>query len=47
MSRTGDLVKIQDEKTGSSAMIKITDNTKIIFSSPKSKVSFHRPTIWT
>jgi len=40
MSRTGDLVKIQDEKTGSSAMIKITDNTKII--RDKSKVSFHR-----
>ncbi len=40
MSRQGDLIKIQDEKTGSSAVVKITDDTKII--RDKSKVSFHR-----
>ncbi len=40
MSRRGDLIKIQDEKTGSSAVVKITDDTKII--RDKSKVSFHR-----
>ncbi len=40
MSRKGDLVKIQDAKTGSTALIKITDDTKII--RDKSKVSFHR-----
>jgi outer membrane protein OmpA-like peptidoglycan-associated protein len=39
-SRKGDLVKIQDEKTGSPALVKITDDTKII--RDKSKVSFHR-----
>ena len=40
MSRKGDLVKIQDAKTGSTALIKITDDTKII--RDKAKVSFHR-----
>jgi outer membrane protein OmpA-like peptidoglycan-associated protein len=39
-SRKGDLVKIQDEKTGSPALVKITDDTKII--RDKSKVAFHR-----
>jgi outer membrane protein OmpA-like peptidoglycan-associated protein len=39
-SRKGDLVKIQDEKTGSPVLVKITDDTKII--RDKSKVSFHR-----
>ena len=39
-SRKGDLVKIQDEKTGSPVVVKITDDTKII--RDKSKVSFHR-----
>jgi outer membrane protein OmpA-like peptidoglycan-associated protein len=40
MSRKGDLVKVQDAKTGSTAIVKITDDTKIIRN--KSKVSFHR-----
>ena len=40
MSRKGDLVKIQDEKTGSPAVVKITDETKII--RDRSEVSFHR-----
>jgi outer membrane protein OmpA-like peptidoglycan-associated protein len=40
VSRKGDLVKIQEEKTGSTALVKITDDTKII--RDKSKVSFHR-----
>ena len=40
MSRKGDLVKVQDDKTGSTALVKITDDTKII--RDKSKVSFHR-----
>ncbi len=40
ISRKGDLVKIQDEKTGSSAIVKITDDTKIL--RDKSKVSFRR-----
>ena len=39
-SRKGDLVKIQDEKTGSPVLVKITDDTKII--RDKSKVAFHR-----
>jgi outer membrane protein OmpA-like peptidoglycan-associated protein len=40
MSRKGDLVKIQDAKTGSTALVKITDDTKII--RDKAKVAFHR-----
>jgi outer membrane protein OmpA-like peptidoglycan-associated protein len=39
-SRSGDLVKVQDDKTGSMAVVKITDDTKIV--RDKSKVSFHR-----
>ena len=39
-SRKGDLIKVQDDKTGSSALVKITDDTKII--RDKSKVAFHR-----
>ena len=39
-SRKGDLIKIQDEKTGSPAVVKITDDTKII--RDKSKVAFKR-----
>ena len=39
-SRKGDLVKIQDDKTGSPVLVKITDDTKII--RDKSKVAFHR-----
>jgi outer membrane protein OmpA-like peptidoglycan-associated protein len=39
-SRKGDLVKIQDEKTGSPVLVKITDDTKIV--RDKSKVAFHR-----
>jgi outer membrane protein OmpA-like peptidoglycan-associated protein len=39
-SRKGDLVTVQDDKTGSMATIKITDDTKIV--RDKSKVSFHR-----
>jgi outer membrane protein OmpA-like peptidoglycan-associated protein len=40
MSRKGDLVKIQDAKTGSTALVKITDDTKII--RDKAKVAFQR-----
>jgi outer membrane protein OmpA-like peptidoglycan-associated protein len=40
ISRKGDLVKVQDAKTGSVAMVKITDDTKIV--RDKSKVSFRR-----
>jgi outer membrane protein OmpA-like peptidoglycan-associated protein len=40
ISRSGDLIKVQDAKTGSTAIVKITDDTKIIRN--KSKVSFHR-----
>ena len=40
LSRKGDLVKIQDTKTGSPAWVKITDDTKII--RDKSKIAFHR-----
>jgi outer membrane protein OmpA-like peptidoglycan-associated protein len=39
-SRSGDLVKVQDDKTGSMAVVKITDDTKIL--RDKSKVSFRR-----
>jgi outer membrane protein OmpA-like peptidoglycan-associated protein len=39
-SRKGDLIKIQDAKTGSPALIKITDDTKIL--RDKSKVAFKR-----
>ena len=39
-SRKGDLIKIQDKKTGSPALIKITDDTKIL--RDKSKVAFKR-----
>jgi outer membrane protein OmpA-like peptidoglycan-associated protein len=40
MSRKGDLVKVQDTKTGTSAIVKITDDTKILRN--KSKVLFRR-----
>ena len=40
ISRKGDLVKVQDAKTGSIVVVKITDDTKIV--RDKSKVSFHR-----
>ena len=40
MSRKGDLVKVQDTKTGMSAIVKITDDTKIVRN--KSKVLFRR-----
>jgi outer membrane protein OmpA-like peptidoglycan-associated protein len=40
MSRKGDLIKIQDAKTGSTALVKITDDTKIL--RDKSKISFRR-----
>jgi outer membrane protein OmpA-like peptidoglycan-associated protein len=40
ISRKGDLAKVQDTKTGSIAMVKITDDTKIV--RDKAKVSFHR-----
>ena len=40
MSRKGDLVKVQDTKTGASAIVKITDDTKIVRN--KSKVLFPR-----
>ncbi len=40
MSRNGDLVKMQDSKTGMSAIVKITDDTKIVRN--KSKVLFPR-----
>jgi outer membrane protein OmpA-like peptidoglycan-associated protein len=40
ISRKGDLVKVQDAKTGSLAIVKITDDTKIV--REKSKVRFHR-----
>jgi outer membrane protein OmpA-like peptidoglycan-associated protein len=39
-SRSGDLIKIQDDKTGSPVVIKITDDTKII--RDKSKIAFKR-----
>jgi len=40
MSRKGDLVKVQDTKTGASAIVKITDDTRIVRN--KSKVLFRR-----
>jgi outer membrane protein OmpA-like peptidoglycan-associated protein len=40
LSRKGDLVKVQDKKTGSTATVKITDDTKIL--RDKHKVAFHR-----
>jgi outer membrane protein OmpA-like peptidoglycan-associated protein len=40
ISRKGDLVKIQEEKAGTLAIVKITDDTKIL--RDKSKVSFRR-----
>jgi outer membrane protein OmpA-like peptidoglycan-associated protein len=40
MSRNGDLVKVQDAKTGSTVVVKITDDTKVVRN--KSKISFHR-----
>src|SRR3984957_7287889 len=40
MSRKGDLVKVQDTKTGTSAIVKITDDTRIVRN--KSKVVFRR-----
>jgi len=39
-SRKGDLIKIQDDKTGSPALVKITDDTKIL--RDKSKIAFKR-----
>jgi outer membrane protein OmpA-like peptidoglycan-associated protein len=39
-SRSGDLVKVQDDKTGSMVVVKITDDTKVL--RDKSKVAFHR-----
>jgi outer membrane protein OmpA-like peptidoglycan-associated protein len=40
ISRKGDLVKVQDAKTGSIALVKITDDTKVL--RDKSKTSFRR-----
>jgi outer membrane protein OmpA-like peptidoglycan-associated protein len=40
LSRSGDLVKVQDKKTGSPAVVKITDDTKIL--RDKHKVAFRR-----
>jgi outer membrane protein OmpA-like peptidoglycan-associated protein len=40
ISRSGDLVKVQDAKTGSMAVVKITDGTKIL--RDKHKIAFHR-----
>lgn len=40
ISRKGDQVKVQDTKTGSMAVVVITDDTKIV--RDKSKVAFHR-----
>jgi outer membrane protein OmpA-like peptidoglycan-associated protein len=40
LSRNGDLVKVQDKKTGSVVVVKITDDTKIL--RDKSKVAFRR-----
>jgi outer membrane protein OmpA-like peptidoglycan-associated protein len=39
-SRSGDLVKVQDDKTGSMAVVKITDDTKVL--RDKHKIAFHR-----
>ena len=43
--RNGDLVKVQDDKTGSMAVVKFTDDTKIL--RDKSRISFHRHEAWT
>jgi len=40
ISRNGDLVKVQDAKSGSTAVVKITDDTKVL--RDKSRVSFKR-----
>jgi hypothetical protein len=40
LSRNGDLVKVQNKKTGFVVMVKITDDTKIL--RDKSKVAFRR-----
>jgi outer membrane protein OmpA-like peptidoglycan-associated protein len=40
MSRNGDLIKVQDAKTGSTVVVKITEDTKVVRN--KSKVSFRR-----
>jgi outer membrane protein OmpA-like peptidoglycan-associated protein len=40
LSRSGDLVRVQDKKTGSPVVIKITDDTKIL--RDKHKVAFRR-----
>jgi outer membrane protein OmpA-like peptidoglycan-associated protein len=40
LSRKGDLVKVQDKKTGSTATVKITDDTKVL--RDKHKVGFRR-----
>jgi outer membrane protein OmpA-like peptidoglycan-associated protein len=40
LSRNGDLVKVQDKKTGSVVVVMITDDTKVL--RDKSKVAFHR-----
>jgi hypothetical protein len=39
-SRSGDLVKVQDDKTGSMAVVKITDDTKVL--RDKHKLGFRR-----
>jgi len=39
-SRSGDLVKVQDDKSGSLAVVKITDDTKVL--RDKHRVVFHR-----
>jgi outer membrane protein OmpA-like peptidoglycan-associated protein len=39
-SRSGDLVKVQDDKTGSMVVVKITDDTKVL--RDKHKVAFRR-----
>ena len=40
LARKGDLIKIQEQKTGSTALVKITDDTKVL--RDKSKVAFRR-----
>src|ERR1700742_3416715 len=40
LSRSGDLVKVQDKKTGDLVIVKITDDTKVL--SDKSKIRFRR-----
>lgn len=40
ISRSGDKLKVQDKKTGSLAMVAITEDTKIL--RDKSKIAFHR-----